>query len=53
MTDTPSILILSAVTMFVVGVILLAVVSPLIGGIVIVVGLADLAIAMALRGSGR
>ena len=49
MTDVGSILLLTAGLTLVVGVVLLITVSAVIGGVVLLVGLCDLALALAFR----
>ena len=49
MSNVGTILLLGALVMIVAGVVVLAVASPLVGGVLIVVGLADLAMAGAFR----
>jgi hypothetical protein len=49
MDNLSTILLASAAITVIVGVVLLAVISPLVGGIVIVVGLTDLGLSVALR----
>ena len=49
MTDFSSIMLASAAITMIIGVVLLAVVSPLVGGLVILVGITDLGLSVAYR----